>query len=40
MDQMKDIYGLSYDEMMYVWQGYRDFILVNVFGEEITYKII
>ena len=38
MDQMKDIYGLSYDEMMYVWQGYRDFILVNVFGEKSPIK--
>ena len=38
MDQMKDIYGLSYDEMMYVWQRYRDFILVNVFGEKSPIK--
>lgn len=38
MDQMKDIYGLSYDEMVYVWQGYRDFILVNVFGEKSPIK--
>jgi len=33
MNQMKDIYGLSENEMMYVWQGYRDFILIHVFGE-------
>ena len=38
MDQMKDIYGLSENEMMYVWQGYRDFILVNVFGEKSPIK--
>ena len=35
---MKDIYGLSENEMMYVWQGYRDFILVNVFGEKSPIK--
>ena len=38
IDQMKDIYGLSENEMMYVWQGYRDFILVNVFGEKSPIK--
>lgn len=38
MDQMKDIYGLSENEMMYVWQGYRDFILVNVFSERSPIK--
>ncbi len=38
MDQMKDIYSLSEDEIMYVWQEYRDFILVNVFGERSPIK--
>ena len=37
-DQMKDIYSLSEDEIMYVWQEYRDFILVNVFGERSPIK--
>ena len=38
MDQMKDIYSLSEDEIMYVWQEYRDLILVNVFGERSPIK--
>ena len=38
MDQMKDIYGLSENEMMYVWQKYRDFILIGVFGEKSPIK--
>ena len=38
MYQMKDIYGLSENEMLYVWQRYRDFILVNVFGEKSPIK--
>lgn len=38
MYQMKDIYGLSENEMLYVWQGYRDFILIDVFGEKSPIK--